>query len=59
MINPVIRKAVNAQMSEESLTRSEKIGGTKKKFKQRSAITETTAEETKSPRRDCRTTTIR
>jgi len=59
MTNPVIKKAINAQMSEQSLTLNEKIGGTKKKFKQRSAMMETTAEETKSPSRDCNTTIIR
>ena len=59
MTSPVIKKQISAQVSEESLTRNEKIGGTKKKFKQRSAITEITAEETKSPLRDCNTTIIR
>jgi hypothetical protein len=46
-------------MSDASLTLKEKIGGIKKKFKQRSAMIETMAEETKSPTRDCKTTTIR
>jgi hypothetical protein len=58
-IRPVTKKEISAKVSDGSLTASEKSGGTKKKFRQRKAMTDTTADDKKSPVRDCSTTIIR
>jgi len=59
MTNPVIKKEINARVSDGSLTRKEKIGGTKKKFRQRKEMAETTVDERKSPASDWITTATR
>jgi hypothetical protein len=52
MTNRVIKKVISAHMSEESLTLNEKIGGIKKKFRQRSAMNGNNDRGDKVPRRD-------
>jgi len=59
MTNPVVKKEISARMSSGFVTSKEYRGGVKKKSRQRTATTETTAEETKFPTRDCNTITIR
>jgi hypothetical protein len=59
MTNEVVKKAMIATAFRGSSTRKEKIGRAKKYAKHSTAITETTADETKAPLRDNSTTTIR